>query len=103
MWKAVGGAEHSHYPRSIPVITSTSTISAARAGRAHGELGGAKRAPPGAQSDDYARETELSKLIRYGCQFELEVHQMAELSQMRAENTALRHQVQNGSALLGDG
>jgi hypothetical protein len=35
-------------------------------------------------------ETELSKLIRYGCQFELEAHQMAELSQMRAENIKLR-------------
>ena len=101
MWKAVGGAALSHYPRFIPVISSTSTISAARAGPARGELGGAKRTPPGAQSDDYARETELSKLIRYGCQFELEVHQMAELSQMRAENTRLRDKVQNGSA--GDG
>lgn len=47
---------------------------------------------------DYAGESELSKLIRYGCQFELEVHQMAELSQMRAENMKLRLNVQNGSA-----
>jgi hypothetical protein len=72
------------------VITSTGTISTAGAGRAQGELGGATRPPRGAQSDDYAAETELSKLIRYGCQFELEVHQMSELSQMRAENTELR-------------
>jgi hypothetical protein len=35
-------------------------------------------------------ETELSKLIRYGCRFELEVHQMKELTQMRAENIKLR-------------
>lgn len=85
------------------MFISTSTISAAGAGRARGELRGAKRRPPGAQSDDYTRETELSKLIRYGFQFELEVHQMAELSQMRAENTRLRHKVQNGSAGSGAG
>lgn len=47
---------------------------------------------------DYAGESELSKLIRYGCQFELEVHQMAELSQLRAENLRLRRNVQDGSA-----
>jgi hypothetical protein len=52
---------------------------------------------------DYAGESELSKLIRYGCQCELEVHQMAELSQLRAENTQLRLNVQNGSADSGTG
>jgi hypothetical protein len=70
------------------VTTSTSTIRAAGAARARGEPGDA----------NYAGESELSKLIRYGCQFELEVHQMAELSQMRAENMKLRLNVQNGSA-----
>ena len=74
------------------MITATSTARAAGAGRARGELGGAKRPPPGAQSEDYALETELSKLIRYGCQFELEVHQMAEQRQMQAENRELRRQ-----------
>ena len=48
--------------------------------------------PPRAQSDGYDSETELSKLIRYGCQFELEVHQMAEQRQMQAENRELRRQ-----------
>ena len=52
---------------------------------------------------DYAGESELSKLIRYGCQFELEVHQMAELSQMRAENMKLRLNAQNGSAVTAGG
>jgi hypothetical protein len=46
--------------------------------------------PPRAQSDGYAGETELSKLIRYGCQFELEVHQMEEQRHMQAENMVLR-------------
>ena len=46
--------------------------------------------PPRAQSDGYAKETELSKLIRYGCQFELEVHQMEEQRHMQAENIELR-------------
>ena len=46
--------------------------------------------PPRAQSDGYAGETELSKLIRYGCQFELEVHQMEEQRHMQAENMELR-------------
>jgi len=46
--------------------------------------------PPRAQSDGYAGETELSKLIRYGCQFELEVHQMEEQRHMQAENIVLR-------------
>ena len=46
--------------------------------------------PPRAQSDGYAAETELSKLIRYGCQFELEVHQMEEQRHMQAENVELR-------------
>jgi hypothetical protein len=59
--------------------------------------------PPRAQSDGYAAETELSKLIRYGCQFELEMHQMAELSQMRAENMKLRLNTQNGSAVAAGG
>ena len=46
--------------------------------------------PPRAQSDGYAGETELSKLIRYGCPFELEVHQMEEQRHMQAENMELR-------------
>ena len=46
--------------------------------------------PPRAQSDGYAAETELSKLIRYGCQFELEVNQMEEQRHMQAENMELR-------------
>jgi hypothetical protein len=46
--------------------------------------------PPRAQSDGYDAETELSKLIRYGCQFELEVHQMEEQRHMQAENMELR-------------
>ena len=46
--------------------------------------------PPRAQSEGYAGETELSKLIRYGCQFELEVHQMEEQRHMQAENMELR-------------
>ena len=58
------------------MITSTSTI--------------AKRPPLRAQSDDYAGESELSKLIRYGCMFELEVHQMEEQRHLQAENTELR-------------
>ena len=41
---------------------------------------------------DYAGESELSKLIRYGCQFELEVHQMEEQHHMQAENMELRRQ-----------
>jgi hypothetical protein len=53
---------------------------------------------PVAQSNTYAGETELSKLIRYGCQFELQVHQMVELSKMRAENTRLRRKVEDASA-----
>jgi hypothetical protein len=48
------------------------------------------RPPLRAQSDDYAGETELSKLIRYGCLFELEVHQMEEQRHLQAENTQLR-------------
>ena len=45
--------------------------------------------PLGARPDGYASESELSKLIRYGCQFELEIHQMAELNRMRSENMKL--------------
>ena len=56
-----------------------------------------KRAPPRAQSDGYARETELSKLIRYGCMFELEVNQMEELRLLRAENRQLRRDLQKQS------
>jgi len=89
--------------RGIIVSTLTSTSRAAGAGRARGELGVATRPPRGTQSDDYAGETELSKLIRYGCQFELQVHQMVELSQMRAENIQLRLKVQNGSTDSGAG
>ncbi|MEA2713383.1 MAG: hypothetical protein QOK27_1344 [Gemmatimonadales bacterium] len=46
--------------------------------------------PPRAQSKGYAGETELSKLIRYGGQFELEVNQMEEQRHMQAENMELR-------------
>jgi hypothetical protein len=67
--------------KAIIVTTSRWKSSAARA-----------QPPPRAQSDGYAGETELSKLIRYGCQFELEVHQMAEQRQMQAENRELRRQ-----------
>ena len=63
--------------------TSRWTSSAEGAGRF-------QRPPPHPQSDGYAGETELSKLIRYGCQFELEVHQMAEQRHMQAENVELR-------------
>jgi hypothetical protein len=58
------------------MITSTSAI--------------AKRPPVRAQSNDYGGESELSKLIRYGCLFELEVHQMEEQRHLQAENTQLR-------------
>jgi len=54
---------------------------------------------PAAQSGGYITESELSKLIRYGCQFELEVHQMVELSQLRAENQRLRRSVRSGAAV----
>ena len=64
------------------VITSTSTINNAGVGRARGQPNG------------YVGETELAKLIRYGCQFELQVHQMVELSQMRTENAQLRRKVE---------
>lgn len=72
------------------MITSTLASRAPEVSRARDDLGDAKRPPRVAQSDNYAGETELSKLIRYGCQFELQVHQMVELSTMRAENTRLR-------------
>lgn len=72
------------------MITSTSSSGTAGVGRARAQLPGAVRHPLGTQSNGYARETELSKLIRYGCQFELEMHQMVELNQMRAENIKLR-------------
>ncbi|MBA3758960.1 MAG: hypothetical protein H0X07_00340 [Gemmatimonadales bacterium] len=72
------------------MIISTSTNRAPAAGRARAELGIAKSHPLDARAGGYAKETELSKLIRYGCQFELEIHQMAELNQMRAENINLR-------------
>ena len=62
--------------------------------------GYAKRPPPRTQSDGYARETELSKLIRYGCMFELEVNQMEELRLMRAENRQLRRDIQKRSEEL---
>ena len=56
---------------------------------------------PAAQSGGYVSESELSKLIRYGCQFELEVHQMVELSRLRAENQTLRRNVRTGAAGSG--
>lgn len=71
------------------LMSSTSAISSAGVGRAPSELGGTKRG--------YAGDTELAKLIRYGCQFELQVHQMTELSQMRAENAQLRRKVEEGA------
>jgi hypothetical protein len=79
------------------VTTSISAISAGVAGRVRAELGYAKRPPLRAQSDGYTRETELSKLIRYGCMFELEVHQMEELRHMRAENRQLKRDLQKRS------
>jgi hypothetical protein len=82
---------------SSHVITLPSTIGAAEARRARGEPGGARRPPLRAQSDDYAGETELSKLIRYGCLFELEVHQMEEQRHLQAENTQLRRKRSAGS------
>lgn len=63
------------------MITSTSTISAA----------------------GVAGESELAKLIRYGCQFELQVHQMAELSHLRAENIQFRREVEDGADAPGAG
>ena len=57
-----------------------------------------KRPPPRTQSDGYTRETELSKLIRYGCMFELEVNQMEELRVMRAENRQLRRDLQTSAS-----
>lgn len=68
------------------MITSTSTITA-----------------PNAQSGGSISESELSKLIRYGCQFELEVHQMVELSELRAENQRLRHSVRTRGVVSGAG
>ena len=62
--------------------------------------GYAKRPPPRTQSDGYTRETELSKLIRYGCMFELEVNQMEELRLMRAENRQLKRDLQKRSEEL---
>lgn len=41
-------------------------------------------------SVDYSQESELHKLIRYGCLFELELRQMAEMEAMRLENRAMR-------------
>lgn len=76
------------------MITSTSTNGTGRAGRVREELGVAQRPPPRAQSDGYAGETELAKLIRYGCMFELEVHQMEEQCQMQAENRRLKHDLE---------
>jgi len=67
----------------------TASIATVRAGVAY-----AKRPPPRAQSDGYARETELSKLIRYGCMFELEMNQMEELRLMRAENRQIKRDLQ---------
>ena len=78
-------------------MTPTSTISAAGVGRDPSDTGGTKRPPRGAQSNGYAGDTELARLIRYGCQFELQVHQMTELSQMRAENVQLRRKVEEGA------
>ena len=79
------------------MTTSISPIGAGVAGRVRAELGYAKRPPLRTQSDGYSRETELSKLIRYGCMFELEVHQMAELRHMQAENRQLKRDLQKGS------
>lgn len=44
-------------------------------------------------SAHHADETELHKLIRYGCDFELELHQEQELEALRQENAVLRKQV----------
>jgi hypothetical protein len=67
----------------------TASIATVRAGVAY-----AKRPPPRAQSEGYARETELSKLIRYGCMFELEMNQREELRLMRAENRQIKRDLQ---------
>jgi hypothetical protein len=79
------------------VTTSILPIGAGVARRVRAELGYAKHPPPRTQSDGYARETELSKLIRYGCMFELEVHQMAELRHLEVENRQLRRDLQRGA------
>jgi hypothetical protein len=79
------------------VTASIATTRPGLAGQVRAELGYAKRPPPRTQSDGYARETELSKLIRYGCMFELEMNQMEELRLMRAENRQLRRDLQKGS------
>lgn len=39
---------------------------------------------------DLVQESELHRLIRYGCLFELELKQMAEMEQMREENKTMR-------------
>lgn len=79
------------------MIPSSSPLSVPAAARARAELGGTSRYPLATPPAGYPRETELSRLIRYGCQFELEIHQMAELNQMRAENIRLRRNLLNGS------
>lgn len=78
-------------------MTSTSTISALGVERDPREPGGTKRPQGGPQLNGHAGDTELAKLIRYGCQFELQVHQMVELGQMRAENAQLRRKVEEGA------
>jgi hypothetical protein len=67
------------------------------AAQVRAEPGYAKRPPTRTQSDGFARESELSKLIRYGCMFELEVNQMEELRLMRAENRQLKRDLQKRS------
>ena len=78
------------------MVPSSSSINAP-AGRARAELGAASRHPLATQPTGYPKETELSRLIRYGCQFELEIHQMAELNQMRVENIKLRRDIQKSA------
>ena len=73
---------------------STLVVVAPVAGRARNELVSPRHPSPRAQSDGYTGETELSKLIRYGCMFELEVHQMEEQRVMQAENRQLRHDLE---------
>jgi hypothetical protein len=76
------------------VTPSTLTIAAPVPARARNELGSPRHPSPRAQSDGYTGETELSKLIRYGCMFELEVHQMEEQRLMQAENRQLRQDLE---------
>lgn len=79
------------------MTASIATMRPRVAAQVRAEPGYAKRPPTRTQSDGFARESELSKLIRYGCMFELEVNQMEELRLMRAENRQLKRDLQKRS------